>query len=79
MRQRIHRILSNFEVDQLGSCFMVIVTVDMVTVIMEVVSIFFSVGIICGVESLLMLLRRGYIHAYISEVEQGRTRSNNRV
>ncbi|OXU22666.1 hypothetical protein TSAR_016242 [Trichomalopsis sarcophagae] len=36
MRQRVHRILSNYRVDQLGSCFMVVVTVDMVSVVMEV-------------------------------------------
>ncbi|XP_031786808.1 ionotropic receptor 93a isoform X2 [Nasonia vitripennis] len=39
MRQRVHRILSNYHVDQLGSCFMVVVTVDMVSIVMEAKSL----------------------------------------
>lgn len=40
MRQRLRGILSDFHLDELGNCFMVIVTVDMVSAVMEVVSIF---------------------------------------
>ncbi|XP_011501036.1 PREDICTED: glutamate receptor ionotropic, delta-1, partial [Ceratosolen solmsi marchali] len=36
MKLRIHKILSDVHVDQLGNCFMVIVTIDMVSTIMEV-------------------------------------------
>jgi hypothetical protein len=42
MNLRVHKILSDFHVDQLGSCFMVIVTVDMVSIVMEVVSFTFD-------------------------------------
>ena len=38
MRQRINKILGDFRVDNLGSCFMVVVALDMVPVVMGVVS-----------------------------------------
>ncbi|XP_023248636.1 ionotropic receptor 93a [Copidosoma floridanum] len=36
MRQRLHKILADFRVEQLGTCFMAIVTFDMVFSILEV-------------------------------------------
>ncbi|XP_058800210.1 ionotropic receptor 93a [Phymastichus coffea] len=36
MKQRIHNMLADFHVEQLGSCFMVIISIDMVPTMMEV-------------------------------------------